>query len=101
MLTFLPAGGVGAFCRRMSVMTRLIVLGFLLVPCIEIRAQTPDSVHNLIIQLKSKKAETRGAALNALAELGPKAAPAIPVVVDFLAGFDEEERILATFALGS
>jgi len=82
-------------------MTRLIVLGFLLVPCIEIRAQTPDSVHNLIIQLKSKKAETRGAALNALAELGPKAAPAIPVVVDFLTGFDEEERILATFALGS
>jgi hypothetical protein len=81
-------------------MKHFIVLACLLASFLEASAQAPDQVAELLTQLKSKKADARTAALTTLADLGPKAAPAIPDLAGFLPGFDEQERVLATLALG-
>jgi HEAT repeat protein len=85
----------------MSIMKR-IFYGFVLIlagfPMLF--AQAPDPTVQLLKELKSKNPEKRSAALMALADLGPKAAPAIPALAEILPGFDEEQRLLATLALG-
>jgi len=65
-----------------------------------LHAQPSDPTTKMLKQLKSKKSERRFEALMALGELGPKAAPAIPALTAILPGFDEDERVLATMALG-
>ncbi len=80
-------------------MTRIIAIVCLFIISLQAQAQI-DPVPKLIKQLKSKKADTRTAAMMALAELGPKAAPAVDALAAFLPRLDEEERILATMALG-
>ena len=68
--------------------------------CAAARSQGPDPVPKLLKQLKSKNEEKRADAFTALGDLGPKAEAAIPVLAALLTGVDEEQRILATLALG-
>jgi HEAT repeat protein len=81
-------------------MKRVLVLACLFITFLEARAQAPDPMPKLLKQLKSRKADTRTAALMALGELGPKAEAAIPALAGILPGVEEEERLLATLALG-
>lgn len=81
--------------RRFAVI--LVALGL----CINAHSQATDSVPKLLKQLKSEDAEKRLEALWELEALGPKAAAAVPDLAKLLADvLDEEQRILATLALG-
>lgn len=68
--------------------------------CALLSAQPTDPTPKLLEQLKSKSANARMRAMTALAELGPKAAPAVDALASFLPGIKEDERVFAAIALG-
>src|SRR3954465_7327478 len=60
----------------------------------------PHEVQGLIRDLKSVNPEVRLQALNALADKGPEAEPAVPALIELFHSYDEDDRLNAALALG-